>query len=835
MEKRKSIREAISADSGYEIALMTSFTFDVPFFERAILNPLIYKGVKTISVFADARQFTSALSEIHTSEIGRRYLVVPVEIDGSFHPKVILLLGKDKAKLIVSSANLTTSGHFINNEVFNCISYSKEEPEYQDVIVSAMQFFIKLKQYSYPIDNEVIDRIREFPYYRRASENGSIRFIHNIDQPLITQIKQLIDEPVTTIQIAVPYYDRSLAALKQIGEAFSEAKVELFIQNKFSTFPISCNEKESVVSGISVFERFSDNGSSKFYHGKVFVFKTPEAAYILYGSANCTQAALTNSLNEGGNAEADLFAKGLRNEFDYYFENFVLSDEPLTVSDPVFSIDSNSFCYYKYGLLNNNNLYLHFGSAEDCEIYLADEKLNCTIEGGDLVAVVPEDHIYELPALFNVVAKNSNLTKEVKCWWYNPDYLESFRARENSANEIKNIELESSGDKYLQDRINLLNAEMDCLSDIENVNRANAAITQIKAIETETSEEDFFVDYEIPEEYIHSYKAQNAIAEVRQLFIERTINYYKPVFSNTGAKIAASSNDSDVSDDIMTIKMRQPTSDEKAFERFVRRRIGIITDPENENIEKIAPMHLFGLVQEFLDIFDKYKYVELFDSVYVADSRVKLFYTLLKKDFSEEEDTKRYVVLLECYKALVNNYYLALRERELYHREKYDYCNKKLLDIMSENYEIRTSYRAHIQDLLKSEEGVLKASYLKDISNYLENLFGYKDKASLVDYIGSRYSCKEIVVGDSIVEIRATTNNTRHHGIPDKMVLKEIRNYSRNVNRIDKVIIVIDNIADTPIQRIEHSVNINNSSCSTQFIYKNGRELPPDIIKPFYF
>ena len=161
--------------------------------------------------------------------------------------------------------------------------------------------------------------------------------------------------------------------------------------------------------------------------------------------------------------------------------------------------------------------------------------------------------------------------------------------------------------------------------------------------------------------------------------------------------------------------------------------------------------------------------------------------------------------------------------------------NKKLLDIMSENYEIRTSYRAHIQDLLKSEEGVLKASYLKDISNYLENLFGYKDKASLVDYIGSRYSCKEIVVGDSIVEIRATTNNTRHHGIPDKMVLKEIRNYSRNVNRIDKVIIVIDNIADTPIQRIEHSVNINNSSCSTQFIYKNGRELPPDIIKPFYF
>jgi hypothetical protein len=245
-------------------------------------------------------------------------------------------------------------------------------------------------------------------------------------------------------------------------------------------------------------------------------------------------------------------------------------------------------------------------------------------------------------------------------------------------------------------------------------------------------------------------------------------------------------------------------------------------------------MHLFGLVEELLEVFDKYKYVELFDPDYVAESRVILFQTLMKKDFSDESEHDRYVVLLECYKALVNNYYIALRESELNRREVFDYYNKKLLDVMSSQYEIRTSFRTHLQDLLKSEEGILKPVYLKEITNYIEMLFGYKDYGSLVNFIRSRYSCEDVKTIGATIEIYAITNNIRSHFLPDKEVLKEIRKYSRNEKRVNYVKIVVRNASDAPVQRVEHTVDLKGPSCDVLFVYKDGRDYC-DSIRPFNF
>ena len=60
-----------------------------------------------------------------------------------------------------------------------------------------------------------------------------------------------------------------------------------------------------------------DNESYHFYHGKVLRFNTNEHSYILYGSANCTQAALKKSFLESGNIECDILSIGDINEYDY--------------------------------------------------------------------------------------------------------------------------------------------------------------------------------------------------------------------------------------------------------------------------------------------------------------------------------------------------------------------------------------------------------------------------------------------------------------------------------------------------------------------------------------
>lgn len=50
-EKRYSILDELAKCSGYDIALMTTFNFEIGFFERAVLNRLYAKDVKTISLF----------------------------------------------------------------------------------------------------------------------------------------------------------------------------------------------------------------------------------------------------------------------------------------------------------------------------------------------------------------------------------------------------------------------------------------------------------------------------------------------------------------------------------------------------------------------------------------------------------------------------------------------------------------------------------------------------------------------------------------------------------------------------------------------------------------
>ena len=232
-ELKYSILDILARSSGYEIALMTTFNFELRFFERAVLNRLLAKDVKKISVFVDSAEFTKALNEFDTqhngSHIGRKYMVNPVQINSSFHPKLILLLGEKKARLIIASANIKTSGYAINNEIFNFIDYSSEHPEYLDLIVSAIDFFHDINALSYQLDNEILKEAKEFVYYHRTEKNGEVRLFHNLTRSMLDQVIENINGEIESIRIAVPYYDKELRAVQGIKERFPAADIHLYI------------------------------------------------------------------------------------------------------------------------------------------------------------------------------------------------------------------------------------------------------------------------------------------------------------------------------------------------------------------------------------------------------------------------------------------------------------------------------------------------------------------------------------------------------------------------------------------------------------------------------
>ena len=154
-------------------------------------------------------------------------------MNSSFHPKVILLLGKNKARLFVGSCNLTTSGYYINNEISNMIDYDIDHSENLSLIQDAMNFFLELNEKTDKRDNELIQKIKILPYYRvEANINNDLKLIHNINKSIIEQSKELIKDKVKEIDIAVPYYDPEALALKEIKELYPDSKIKLYIQNE---------------------------------------------------------------------------------------------------------------------------------------------------------------------------------------------------------------------------------------------------------------------------------------------------------------------------------------------------------------------------------------------------------------------------------------------------------------------------------------------------------------------------------------------------------------------------------------------------------------------------
>ena len=115
-------------EGGYKVFLATSYTSDLVFFERMLLRPLLNHQCTYIGLYLDHHQLTDQHSHWDSvMELGQSYVVKGIPLNSAFHPKIYLMLGEDKAKLILGSGNLTPAGFITNIEVFNSFTYVRKE------------------------------------------------------------------------------------------------------------------------------------------------------------------------------------------------------------------------------------------------------------------------------------------------------------------------------------------------------------------------------------------------------------------------------------------------------------------------------------------------------------------------------------------------------------------------------------------------------------------------------------------------------------------------------------------------------------------------------------
>lgn len=833
-EKKYSILDELAKCSGYDIALMTTFNFEISFFERAILNRLYVNNVKKVSLFVDSKELTKAIKEVDTSHIGRKYMVNPVQMPGSFHPKVILLLGENKARLFVGSANIKTSGYAINNEVFNFIDYTPEHPDYLDVIVAAINFFQDINEISYQLDNDILKEMKKLIYYHNSEKNGELYLIQNMRKSILTQVQEIIDGEVVNIRVAVPYYDNGLAALRDLKTTFPKADVQLYVQNEKSTFPIHYNEQHRIATHINIFDSFKDNSSgssSNFYHGKLFLFITKEKSYMLYGSSNCTQSALSKSFETGGNIECDFFETGDVQDFDYFFENMKLQQGKNLVSKIMIFEKQESVNYiFKYGEAKEGlELHLGFSSMRpDLQVFIGEQELKFDISNQDLVVYVPEEYRSSLSDIFEIALHYADKKEILRCWTYSVAALEINRLKQSDKMLLDDFDMDSNGDKYIEDRCNLFKAELTCLPELLEYKKELAYYNQIKREQEGDDGEsaDFIVDVQIPDEYRVNYKQYNAASRIRDIFLRRFFHANPGLFFPKGLDAEKEYHDG-VAKRKDSAAPRKATSAEKSFERFVKNKVkGMMKDAY---VDIIETEHYIGLVMVVLDIFNKYNKVEnIFDMPYVMRTKTEFFIKLLTKEIiGDDKERIEDAILIQCFKILLENYVIRKEEKDYDIYRDYDSINRSLLMAMEHKFKIRTSYENYLDVLMNSDDKLVAKSEMLALVDYIENLFGYKNYELLEKFITSVYDNAVIVLKGKTLIIKATSNQIQKHFKPDTNVIREIRKFSRCVSPVDSVSIIIDNRESDPKNKNEivqrkHSVSFEYQNWKSSLLRKNG-------------
>jgi hypothetical protein len=139
-----NLLDALAEHQGYETAVYCTYGVDLAFFEEAVLRPLRHNRCRRHIIFVDGRRYAETIEQWRDCAqfVGHHYLLVPIHLPPfqAFHPKLTLLLGPQRGRLLVGSGRLTLTGFGHNHELYTCLDWTPDQPEVLPLFQAAWQF-----------------------------------------------------------------------------------------------------------------------------------------------------------------------------------------------------------------------------------------------------------------------------------------------------------------------------------------------------------------------------------------------------------------------------------------------------------------------------------------------------------------------------------------------------------------------------------------------------------------------------------------------------------------------------------------------------------------------
>lgn len=297
---------------GYESCLVTTYNIHFPFYEDVLLRRMQSAGIDHHLLLVDNSMCIQAINNHPPVKAGMHYSLAPMKSKAAFHPKILLLLGKNKGLLAVGSHNLTLSGFGTNLEVTNVVKFNRKDnidslPIFQSAMSACSAWisdygdelpegvkesFIKITESCAWLRDGASDIENYTSFYYSSSSTPS----------LWSQVNYEVPDNLISILGMSAFFDNSLSFVKVLSDLNSD-NFKIGIQNGTVKAPkelTDLNDIKIVDSGSLL-----DEGSRSYIHAKLIYSESLTEQLLITGSANLSAPAWLTS-GDRANAEAVL-------------------------------------------------------------------------------------------------------------------------------------------------------------------------------------------------------------------------------------------------------------------------------------------------------------------------------------------------------------------------------------------------------------------------------------------------------------------------------------------------------------------------------------------------
>ena len=281
-------------------AIFSTYTFNLAFFDAAILPAFPAGEACDISVLVDASELAAGVRGNFSQDAGVRYVLAPVRAPGGgiFHPKLAFLETEDSQYLCVGSANLTPAGLTSQLECLEIVNCS----EAPGILAQLREFFADLADMiagtsprAHAVLKAASARIDRLPVVSMDSA-PSLRLIHTLHTSAASQLLDMLarqGEPAKSLTVLAPFHSHGGEPVKNLASKAGVKSLCLAHHLEAAFGEDWYPKRTKHVSPIPSTPRVL----SGRLHAKIFEIKTTTACLVMTGSVNATHQSLETERN----------------------------------------------------------------------------------------------------------------------------------------------------------------------------------------------------------------------------------------------------------------------------------------------------------------------------------------------------------------------------------------------------------------------------------------------------------------------------------------------------------------------------------------------------------